>query len=73
MDPMAVVNLLGTLIPIVGSTVSEIATVVAAMKAAAAAHGFDLDTQALTNDHAEAVRRRALADAEVTASEPPTA
>lgn len=73
MPPMDIVNLVVQLIPIAGQTASEISALIAALKATASQHGFDLDTQALTAQHAEAVRREAIAAAEALASEPPPA
>jgi len=67
---MNVINLIVSLIPIAGQTASEVTALIAAIKAAAAQHGYDLDTAALTAQHADAVRGEALADAEVKASEP---
>lgn len=70
---MNIINLIVSLIPVAGQTASEVTDLIASIKAAAAAHGYDLDTQALTAQHADAVRGMLLADAEVKASEPPTA
>jgi hypothetical protein len=66
MDP---VNLLVSLIPIVGGVATEVTTLIASLKAAAAANGYDLDTQALTARHAEDVKRAAIAEAEASAKQ----
>lgn len=70
MDIGAVLNLVVTATPLIGQEVAEVSHVIAAVKEALAAKGYEAETVELEARFAEDARRAQLAHEEANAAEP---